>query len=187
MHFALGWERHIARLRLKSLVTSRDTVIISTETVIIKACLRSFQVGADVEVLCRVRARPCSYAVRVMKTQLKAEALEKNGTAGGGDEGDDTPAAKRRRLEAIFMESDSSEATEGAAESPEVIVAVRKGNIVATAFHPELTNDGRWHEYFAKIVEEAVRAQRDKDKRNPMEASAISGLETSTVAANVVA
>lgn len=152
------------------------------------ACLRSFQVGSEVEVLCRVRARPCSYAVRVMKTQLKAEeALERNGTAGGGDESDDTPAAKRRRLEAIFMESDSSEATKGAAESPEVIVAVRKGNIVATAFHPELTNDGRWHEYFAKIVEEAVRVQKDKDKRNPTEASAMSRLETPTVAANVVA
>lgn len=156
------------------------------------ACLRSFQVGADVEVLCRVRARPCSHAVRVMKTQLKAEeALEIKGTAGGedgrGDEGDDTPAAKRRRLAAIFMESGSSAATEGAAESPEVIVAVRKGNIVATAFHPELTNDNRWHEYFAKIVEEAVRMQGDKDKQNPTEASAVPGLEISTVAANVVA
>lgn len=29
----------------------------------------------------------------------------------------------------------------------EVIVAVRKDNILATAFHPELTNDLRWHRY----------------------------------------
>ena len=27
----------------------------------------------------------------------------------------------------------------------EVIVAVRQGNILATAFHPELTDDLRWH------------------------------------------
>lgn len=34
----------------------------------------------------------------------------------------------------------------------EVIVAVRQGNIVATAFHPELTDDLRWHAYFMEIV-----------------------------------
>lgn len=30
----------------------------------------------------------------------------------------------------------------------EVIVAVKQGNILATAFHPELTSDCRWHQYF---------------------------------------
>lgn len=30
----------------------------------------------------------------------------------------------------------------------EVIVAVRKDYILATAFHPELTNDLRWHRYY---------------------------------------
>lgn len=34
----------------------------------------------------------------------------------------------------------------------EVIVAVRQGAIVATAFHPELTDDLRWHAYFVEIV-----------------------------------
>uniref|UniRef100_A0ACD5TC67 Uncharacterized protein n=1 Tax=Avena sativa TaxID=4498 RepID=A0ACD5TC67_AVESA len=29
-----------------------------------------------------------------------------------------------------------------------VIVAVRQGNILATAFHPELTSDSRWHRLF---------------------------------------
>ena len=32
-------------------------------------------------------------------------------------------------------------------EDVEVIVAVRRGNIFATAFHPELTKDLRWHRY----------------------------------------
>jgi 5'-phosphate synthase pdxT subunit len=31
-------------------------------------------------------------------------------------------------------------------------VAVRQGNLVATAFHPELSNDSRFHSYFLKIV-----------------------------------
>lgn len=31
------------------------------------------------------------------------------------------------------------------------IVAVRQGNILATAFHPELTNDSRVHELFVKM------------------------------------
>ncbi|XP_028547456.1 LOW QUALITY PROTEIN: probable pyridoxal 5'-phosphate synthase subunit PDX2 [Dendrobium catenatum] len=32
-----------------------------------------------------------------------------------------------------------------------VIVAVRQGNILGTAFHPELTSDIRWHSYFLKM------------------------------------
>lgn len=34
----------------------------------------------------------------------------------------------------------------------EVICAVQKGNLLCTAFHPELTQDYRWHEYFVKMV-----------------------------------
>ncbi len=33
-----------------------------------------------------------------------------------------------------------------------VIVAVKQDNLIATAFHPELTDDTRWHEYFLKLV-----------------------------------
>ena len=34
------------------------------------------------------------------------------------------------------------------------IVAVRSGHLVGTSFHPELTNDPRFHEYFLKLVEQ---------------------------------
>ena len=34
----------------------------------------------------------------------------------------------------------------------EVAVAVKQGNILATSFHPELTNDKRWHQYFINNV-----------------------------------
>ena len=38
----------------------------------------------------------------------------------------------------------------------EVISAVRKGHLLCTAFHPELTMDYRWHEYFATMVRESM-------------------------------
>jgi pyridoxal 5'-phosphate synthase pdxT subunit len=34
------------------------------------------------------------------------------------------------------------------------IVAVRQGRLMATSFHPELTQDDRLHRYFVKIIEE---------------------------------
>ena len=37
-----------------------------------------------------------------------------------------------------------------------VIVAVRQGSILTTAFHPELTDDPRWHQFFLQIVNEAL-------------------------------
>lgn len=39
------------------------------------------------------------------------------------------------------------------APSP-VAVAVRHGSLLATAFHPELTTDTRWHELFLRLVAE---------------------------------
>ncbi|CAN6439382.1 unnamed protein product [Victoria cruziana] len=37
-----------------------------------------------------------------------------------------------------------------------VIVAVKQGNLLATAFHPELTADTRWHSFFLKMVDGTV-------------------------------
>ncbi len=34
------------------------------------------------------------------------------------------------------------------------IVAVRQNNIIGTAFHPELTNDYSWHQYFISLIKE---------------------------------
>ena len=39
-------------------------------------------------------------------------------------------------------------------ENEPVIAAVRNGPILATAFHPELTDDLRWHRYFIQIINE---------------------------------
>ncbi|MEV6210981.1 pyridoxal 5'-phosphate synthase glutaminase subunit PdxT [Kitasatospora sp. NPDC051914] len=45
-----------------------------------------------------------------------------------------------------------------AADGPDSrIVAVRQGRLLATSFHPELTGDHRVHEYFVRMVEDALR------------------------------
>jgi 5'-phosphate synthase pdxT subunit len=44
----------------------------------------------------------------------------------------------------------------------ETIVAVRQGHLLGTAFHPEVTGDPRFHEYFLGMVREAYDAQCDR-------------------------
>lgn len=39
-------------------------------------------------------------------------------------------------------------------QDKEVIVGVQDGNCIGLAFHPELTEDLRWHNYFLKLVME---------------------------------
>nr|GMD71231.1 probable pyridoxal 5'-phosphate synthase subunit PDX2 [Ipomoea batatas] len=56
--------------------------------------------------------------------------------------GDPRTRASRQRFE------------ESAESEQKVIVAVKQGNMLATAFHPELTADTRWHSYFLKMVPE---------------------------------
>ncbi len=38
-------------------------------------------------------------------------------------------------------------------EHTDVIVAAKQGNLLATSFHPELSNDDRFHRYFLKMAE----------------------------------
>jgi len=38
------------------------------------------------------------------------------------------------------------------------VVAVQQGTILGTAFHPELTDDTRWHQYFLDVVTKAAIA-----------------------------
>lgn len=39
-------------------------------------------------------------------------------------------------------------------EIKEVIIAVKQGNILCTCFHPELSKDNNFHEYFVKMTQE---------------------------------
>ncbi len=39
-------------------------------------------------------------------------------------------------------------------DDQEVIVAAQQGNLLVTSFHPELSNDDRFHRYFVKMAEQ---------------------------------
>lgn len=62
------------------------------------------------------------------------------------------------RAPAITHVDNSAEvlATVHTANGDEVIVAVRQGAILATAFHPELTHDSRWHQLFLVMVKDST-------------------------------
>jgi 5'-phosphate synthase pdxT subunit len=52
------------------------------------------------------------------------------------------------------VEADPGPATgSGASGEDGTVVAVRQGNLLATAFHPELTDDDRFHQYFSSLTE----------------------------------
>ncbi|ONK79637.1 uncharacterized protein A4U43_C01F8400 [Asparagus officinalis] len=52
---------------------------------------------------------------------------------------------------------------ENPAADAKVIVALRQGNILATAFHPELTSDARWHTFFLKMRKEGSHEKSSKN------------------------
>ena len=47
-------------------------------------------------------------------------------------------------------------------DAVEVIVAARQDNILCTAFHPELTEDPRWHVYFTRLTAKFVDEQKSR-------------------------
>jgi len=79
--------------------------------------------GAGVEALATVSAAPCAAA------RDAVDAFDAKAASG----------AKRPR--------------DGGAGSRDVVVAARQGNVLVTAFHPELTEDARWHDKFLAMVE----------------------------------
>jgi 5'-phosphate synthase pdxT subunit len=66
-----------------------------------------------------------------------------------------------RLFHAIFIRAPLIEAVGAGVEvlarvekdDAEVIVAARQGNLLVTSFHPELSNDDRFHRYFLKMAE----------------------------------
>jgi 5'-phosphate synthase pdxT subunit len=73
----------------------------------------------------------------------------------------DVPALGPEPFHAVFIRAPLIESIgpsvevlatlEGAAGEGPTIVAARQGNLMATSFHPELTHDGRFHEYFLTL------------------------------------
>ena len=72
----------------------------------------------------------------------------------------DIPALGEEPFHAVFIRAPKIESV---GEGVEVLsrledstpVAARQGNMIVTAFHPELTDDLRWHRYFLSLAKEA--------------------------------
>jgi 5'-phosphate synthase pdxT subunit len=71
----------------------------------------------------------------------------------------DIPAIGDSPFPAVFIRAphiaNVGEACEVLGTYQDRIVAVKQGNLLALSFHPELTNDDRFHRLFLKMVEEA--------------------------------
>jgi 5'-phosphate synthase pdxT subunit len=124
--------------------------------------------GPDVQVLGRVVATPCRQAAVTLheleKKIAAGENVVKFGVVDSLDRNDGLhykvvmQSANEVEEEKKSSVGDDSRVIvlPGAADGTnarEVISAVQKGTILCTAFHPELTEDYRWHKYFLDIVE----------------------------------
>ena len=68
------------------------------------------------------------------------------------------PVEKNQPFHAVFIRAPIIESVFGQAEAlltlPDgQIVAARQGHLLATSFHPELTNDTRFHRYFVEMTQ----------------------------------
>jgi len=130
--------------------------------------------GRGVEVLGRVVARPCRQAAAVLEEldrkiargenvvnmgvvdaidRSKGEGVCFKSDFGGGNK-EESDMGEEKKDVAV---DENKIVLPGAAEgcgAREVICAARIGNVLCTAFHPELTGDNRWHKYFLSMVEE---------------------------------
>jgi 5'-phosphate synthase pdxT subunit len=71
----------------------------------------------------------------------------------------DIPAVGETPMHAVFIrapvvERVGSDVTVVAALSDERVVAVEQDNLLGTSFHPEMTGDTRFHQYFLDRVEQ---------------------------------
>ncbi len=127
--------------------------------------------GQGVTVLGKVVATPCRQAAVVLnELDRKIDAGEKVVVMGVVDalerkSSQEISYIQVKKNEASCLQEEKKETIEERIELPgaadgtnarEVICAVRKDNVLCTAFHPELTQDNRWHEYFANMVRESM-------------------------------
>ena len=79
----------------------------------------------------------------------------------------DVPALGPEPYPAVFIRAPYIEDVDGRVDvlatlADGTIVAVRQENLLATAFHPELTDDLRFHGYFLDIVRDGGRRAEEK-------------------------
>lgn len=104
--------------------------------------------GPDVKVLGKVIATPCRQAAIVLQ-ELERKIEGKESSIHIGVEN----ALEMRENDETMIQLPG---TANGSNAREVICAVQKDNLLCTAFHPELTDDLRWHKYFAGMVCESM-------------------------------
>jgi 5'-phosphate synthase pdxT subunit len=132
--------------------------------------------GPNVKVLGRVVATPCRQAAVVLQELedkiAKGEKVVQMGVVDALDRKSSQDITYRVVVKQHSSEDEKKETSvadseerkielPGAADGSnarEVICAVQRDNLLCTAFHPELTNDYRWHQYFAGMVRESMSA-----------------------------
>jgi len=134
--------------------------------------------GSDVTVLGKVVATPCRQAAVVLQeleTKIKkGESVVQMGVVDALERTSSQDIKYRAVIKSRHENGEEKKGTNvsrndvdgemiielpGAADGSnarEVICAVQKHNILCTAFHPELTNDHRWHEYFTNMVRRSM-------------------------------
>ena len=75
------------------------------------------------------------------------------------------PALGKKPFPAVFIRAPAIQETMDGAETlakldDGTIVAARQGKLLATAFHPELTDDHRFHEYFLDIIAKEQKSRK---------------------------
>ena len=124
--------------------------------------------GEGVKVLGRVVATPCRQAAVVLdeleRKLAKGEnvvvmgvvdALERKSEQEIGYISVVKSAEEKKELTTDETQSVVLPGAADGTNAREVICAVQRDNLLCTAFHPELTDDHRWHQYFAEMVQNA--------------------------------
>jgi 5'-phosphate synthase pdxT subunit len=118
--------------------------------------------GHDVTVLGKVIATPCRQAAAVLREldqgiasgmiTLKLKDNEEDEEKKEVEDESNSDVNCKPSSDSIITLPGAAEGT----NAREVICAVRKDNLLCTAFHPELTNDLRWHSYFVTMVKDRM-------------------------------
>jgi len=135
--------------------------------------------GPDVKVLAKVVATPCHQAAVVLQElerKIKnGETVVQMGVVDSLERKSSREINHRTVIVPLRQRSEDEEKDTngsgmnggdkttielpGAADGSnarEVICAVQRNNVLCTAFHPELTEDLRWHQYFASMVRQGI-------------------------------
>jgi len=134
--------------------------------VVLRELEKKIEAGEDVVMMGVVDA-----LVRKSSQEIEYVEVKKSSPMGGVEDGvprtkDGAESFEEEKKEGISTEEEQQMERPkielpGAADGTnarEVICAVRKGNVLCTAFHPELTGDDRWHTYFVRMVTTSLSA-----------------------------